>query len=507
MAYSPKSSLVKTSVHYSADQLWAAFKPMTPPSQYENAQRVFKALVPLCIAFDLDEVVLAAIIWIETGAAGSGLPFRSEWFLKYFNLGNLGITGDPAQNAAAQKWTTPEDGVLGLVAHAVAYAYGSKWAAVWNVDDYGKPQIADERFPLVLSEYGGKPLNSLEQLNNRWAVDRDDAYDMKLATRANALVAAMDDPPVTTPSTDPEPIPGEGEPMALEILNRVIGVQENAPATLLNMGPKSAVPIIHNTSNPNPGADALMHARFVTGGGGADNVSFHFCVDSKRAVQILPLNRIGYHASDGCDNRSTDVGCFNGIAFENCDNADGDIRKTFENQAELLACIEFGDSRIDYGGRPLSDFEGFIDRTLGHHDTAYDQKWCPEDYLNLFGDPGYKTQLKSLAKAKLAAKRGGTTPAEPTPVPVEEVLPGLDYAVAARLFGTAKGEDNVTYKFDKNGPVSKLWLANGKQTGQWPALVSVYSYESGARRYFVFQGGATILAAKGADPRWLKEAA
>lgn len=331
---------------------------------------------------------------------------------------------------------------------------------------------------------------------------------------AAKVVAGMErngfDPPVTTPEGDTpaEPVPGEGEPMALEILNRVIGVQKNAPATLLNMGPKSAVPIIHNTSNTSVGADALMHAQFVAGGGGADNVSFHFCVDSKRAVQILPLNRIGYHASDGCDNRDKDVGCFNGIAFENCDNADGDIRKTFENQAELLACIEFGDSRIDYGGRPLSDFEGFIDRTLGHHDTAWDGKWCPEDYLNLFGDPGYKTQLKTLAKAKLAAKRGGTTPAEPPPPPpVEEVLPGLDFAVAARLFGTAKGEDNVTYKFDKNGPVSKLWLANGKQTGQWPALVSVYSYESGARRYFVFQGGATILAAKGADPRWLKEAA
>lgn len=218
-------------------------------------------------------------------------------------------------------------------------------------------------------------------------------------------------PPVTTPSTPPEPIPGEQEPpVTLEILNRVIGVQRNAPATLLNRGPKSAVPIIHNTSNTSAGADALMHASFVANGGGEGNVSFHFAVDSKRAVQILPLNRIGYHASDGCDNRDTDVGCFNGIAFENCDNRDGDIRKTFDNQAELLACIEFGDSRIDYGGRPLTDFEGFIDRTLGHHDTAYDGKWCPEDYLNLFGNPGYKVQLKALAHAKLAAKRGGTTP-------------------------------------------------------------------------------------------------
>ncbi len=299
--------------------------------------------------------------------------------------------------------------------------------------------------------------------------------------------------------------------MALEILNRVIGVQNNAPNILLNMGPRTAVPIIHNTSNTNRGADALMHATFVANGGGDGNVSSHFAVDSGRAVQILPLNRIGYHASDGCDSRDKDVGCFNGIAFENCDNADGDIRKTFDNQAELLACIEFGDDRIDYGGRPLSDFAGFIDRTLGHHDTAYDRKWCPEDYMNLFGDPGYKVQLKALANAKLAAKRSGITPAPP-PTPKPEVIPGLDFGVAARLFngGNDKGpmgEDGRNYPFNENGPVSKLWMDNGKATGNWPALVTIYSYENGDRRYFVFEGGAIVLATKGNQPRWLKETA
>lgn len=60
MTYSIKSPLTKTSGHYGADQLWAAFEPMTPPDQYANAQRVLKALVPLCVTFNLDEVVLAA---------------------------------------------------------------------------------------------------------------------------------------------------------------------------------------------------------------------------------------------------------------------------------------------------------------------------------------------------------------------------------------------------------------------------------------------------------------
>lgn len=203
--------------------------------------------------------------------------------------------------------------------------------------------------------------------------------------------------------------------MTLEILNRVIGVQDNAPATKLNMGPGKTRPIIHNTDNPSKGADALMHAKFVAGGGGSGNVSFHFANDSNRAVQILPLDRIGYHASDGCDNRNTDTGCFDGIAIENCDNVDGNIDQTFENLAELLACIEFGDPRIDYGTKPKSDFVGFIDRTLGHHDVAYDQKWCPSDFMNKYGETGYKTKLKARAKQLLAIKQGGTTPA-PEPV-------------------------------------------------------------------------------------------
>lgn len=122
-----------------------------------------------------------------------------------------------------------------------------------------------------------------------------------------------------------------------------------------------------------------------------------------------------------------------------------------------------------------------------------------------------KAAMKAVCSRMLAAYYQGTTPGqEPQPEPpkpVEEIISGLDYSVAARLFGIAKGEDGVSYKFDRNGPVSKLWLENGKATGEWPALVSVYSYESGARRYFIFDGGDTVIAVKGQDVRWLKEAA
>lgn len=119
-----------------------------------------------------------------------------------------------------------------------------------------------------------------------------------------------------------------------------------------------------------------------------------------------------------------------------------------------------------------------------------------------------RAKFEARCTELLYAYYAGSTPDTPTPsAPVEEVIPGLDYAIAARLFATVKGEDGVTYKFDRNGPVSKLWMENGKTSGEWPALTSVLSYEGGARRYFIFDGGDTVIAVKGQEPRWLKVAA
>jgi N-acetylmuramoyl-L-alanine amidase CwlA len=63
---------------------------------------------------------------------------------------------------------------------------------------------------------------------------------------------------------------------------------------------------IHNTDNPNPGADAKAHSRFVrnTGfyldnNGNRNDVSWHFTVDDAVAIQQLPMDELGYHAKRG----------------------------------------------------------------------------------------------------------------------------------------------------------------------------------------------------------------
>lgn len=211
MTYTVDSPLIKTDNHHSGDQLWQAFEPMTPADQHDRARQALREIARVAMATDIDEIVAAAIVWIETGEAGTGLPFRSSWWRERNNLGNLGVTGDPMQNDLSQTWDTPADGAVGLMAHLVAYAYGSNWRDAWDIDELGVPWLWDRRFDLVLHEFHGRSFGTIGDLNRRWAIDADDAYGEKLAKRANALVAAMT--PVTTPSTSEEPVEQE-QPMS-----------------------------------------------------------------------------------------------------------------------------------------------------------------------------------------------------------------------------------------------------------------------------------------------------
>ena len=211
MSYSTGSPLVLTGRPPSAEQLWAAFAPMTPAGETGRVRQALAVLAGVGAACRCDPVILAAIAWIETGEAGTGLPWRSRWWLGRNNIGNLGVAGDPAQDAASQRWQTPHDGAVALVAHYVAYAWGSRWRSAWDTDALGLPNVQDTRFQTVLEATGGVPVDTLGGLSGRWSTDM--AYGDKLAERCNALMTAIaasaTDPIVTTPATDPEPIESE----------------------------------------------------------------------------------------------------------------------------------------------------------------------------------------------------------------------------------------------------------------------------------------------------------
>ncbi|MCX2728571.1 N-acetylmuramoyl-L-alanine amidase (plasmid) [Thermomicrobium sp. 4228-Ro] len=97
---------------------------------------------------------------------------------------------------------------------------------------------------------------------------------------------------------------------------------------------------VHETANEDPGAGAEAHRRFVHAGGGPEGVSFHFVVDDREAVQLLPTTENGWHAGDGVNGTGNRAS----IGIELCVNRDGDWSRTQEHGARLVAalCRAFG---------------------------------------------------------------------------------------------------------------------------------------------------------------------
>jgi N-acetylmuramoyl-L-alanine amidase len=85
---------------------------------------------------------------------------------------------------------------------------------------------------------------------------------------------------------------------------------------------------IHDTANTSPGANALMHARYLKTV--TKEVSWHYTVDDTTVVQHLPWNEAGWHTG-------TSQGNGNSIGAEICMNSDGNRAKAEEN-AQLL-CV------------------------------------------------------------------------------------------------------------------------------------------------------------------------
>ena len=113
---------------------------------------------------------------------------------------------------------------------------------------------------------------------------------------------------------------------------------------------------VHNTAND---ASALNEINYMTNN--PYEISYHYAVDDIQAVQGLPLNRNGWHASDGLG-----AGNMSTIAIEICYSKSGGSRfdKAEENAAELIAQI-------------LKERGWGIDRVKRHYDYAPDKKYCP----------------------------------------------------------------------------------------------------------------------------------
>ena len=135
--------------------------------------------------------------------------------------------------------------------------------------------------------------------------------------------------------------------------------------------------VVHNTAND---ATARNEIAYMTNNN--YETSFHYAVDDKEIVQGLPLDRNGWHSSDG-----NGKGNREGIAIEICYSKSGGDRfiKAEENAVDLIVYL-------------LKKYNWGIDRVTKHQDYG-NHKYCPHRTL----DMGWNRFI-NMIKAKIEDK-------------------------------------------------------------------------------------------------------
>lgn len=143
--------------------------------------------------------------------------------------------------------------------------------------------------------------------------------------------------------------------------------------------------VIHNTAND---ASALNEVKYMQSNN--NQVSFHFAVDDKQAVQGVEMWRNAWHAGDGANGK----GNREGIAIEICYSKSGGARfdKAEENAAELAAKL-------------LIDFGWGLDKVTKHQDYS-PWKNCPHRTL----DRGWDRFIKMVETKRNAMLKKNTAP-------------------------------------------------------------------------------------------------
>lgn len=118
--------------------------------------------------------------------------------------------------------------------------------------------------------------------------------------------------------------------------------------------------VVHNTANDAPAVNEIAYMI-----NRPEEVSFHFAVDDKEAVQGLPVERNAWASGDGLG-----AGNMRGIHVEICCSKSGGERfqRAEENAAELIAGL-------------LRERGWGLERVTKHQD--YDGKYCPHRTLDM----------------------------------------------------------------------------------------------------------------------------
>lgn len=124
--------------------------------------------------------------------------------------------------------------------------------------------------------------------------------------------------------------------------------------------------VVHDTANTNPGSGARSLSNYLNNAANAGTelwTSWHYSIDDTEIYQHLPENERAYHAGDGStlptQGSYTGGGNRNGIGIEMAINQDGDLYRTWQRTAKLVADIMYRNDlprtqlkyHIDFSGK------------------------------------------------------------------------------------------------------------------------------------------------------------
>lgn len=135
----------------------------------------------------------------------NGVPFANSWWVNNLNAGSIGITGDPAQNAASRVFPSGREAALAILVHLYIYAKGATLPA-----SVAKYQGEDWRFQAVKDAGWVGIAPTLKGLSNRWAADP--IYDVGITAHLNKLAGLgllTDASSVPSPDKETPPMSNE----------------------------------------------------------------------------------------------------------------------------------------------------------------------------------------------------------------------------------------------------------------------------------------------------------
>ncbi len=116
--------------------------------------------------------------------------------------------------------------------------------------------------------------------------------------------------------------------------------------------------VVHDTGNPNKGADAEAHYKYFNGGN--RNASAHYFVDDHSIIQTVEDSDASWHCGDGKGKYG--ITNYNSIGIEICINSDGDYDKAVQSTIELVELL-------------MKRHNISLDKVVRHYDAS--RKNCP----------------------------------------------------------------------------------------------------------------------------------